>query len=372
MITRTNGILLGAIFAAGLGLSQVPADIAPKLVAQGRNVCVTDVAILYKPLVLGPAPGIQFKRDISYGSDPRMVMDVAWPAKGGNHTVLIYVSGGAGNKMEPVQDGDPFYDNILNWAVKNDMTAVNVQRRTNFGPGADWDQNGKDIATVVQWVHKNIAQYKGNPNRVFIWSHSAGNPPVATYIGRPELYAPDGIELKGAILMSPAPFNLAPVSTGGGRGAPANGAPDPAAGGKCTLPNTPVGAAAAAAGPGGPRGPGGPGGPGGGGPGAGAAKGTGRGGGRGRGGPDPAVQLERSLLPGLKAAKISFLLAAADLDPTSMPAFNETLKEQLCMAGHCPTVLLFKAHSHVSEVFSPNTPDTSVTGPILKWMKSVK
>jgi hypothetical protein len=42
------------------------------------------------------------------------------------------------------------------------------------------------------------------------------------------------------------------------------------------------------------------------------------------------------------------------------------------MAGHCPTVMVFKDHSHMSEVFSPNTADDSVTAPILKWMKSVK
>jgi hypothetical protein len=33
---------------------------------------------------------------------------------------------------------------------------------------------------------------------------------------------------------------------------------------------------------------------------------------------------------------------------------------------------LIKDHSHVSLVFSPNTADDSVTGPILKWMKGVK
>jgi hypothetical protein len=31
-----------------------------------------------------------------------------------------------------------------------------------------------------------------------------------------------------------------------------------------------------------------------------------------------------------------------------------------------------KDHSHISEVMSPGTPDDSVTGPILKWIRSVK
>jgi hypothetical protein len=41
-------------------------------------------------------------------------------------------------------------------------------------------------------------------------------------------------------------------------------------------------------------------------------------------------------------------------------------------AKHPTTFANFKDHSHISEVMSPNTADTSVTGPILKWIKSVK
>jgi len=173
--------------------------------------------------------------------------------------------------------------------------------------------------------------------------------------------------------MSPAPFNIAPVAAGGpgggGPGGPAAGGRGAGAGqggpppGGCPTPAAPFGGGARGGGAGKEGARGGPGG----GPGAPG------GGGRGRGAaPDPQVQLERSLLPGLKAAKISFFLASAELDPAIMPTFIDTVKDQLCMAGHCPTVVSFKAHSHMSEVFSPNTPDTSVTGPILKWMKSVK
>ncbi len=87
---------------------------------------------------------------------------------------------------------------------------------------------------------------------------------------------------------------------------------------------------------------------------------------------DAATQLARSNLPGILNAKISFFLTSAELDPPGMAEFNEVLKEQLCKAGHCPAIMVFKDHSHVSEVFSPNTADDSVTAPILKWMKSVK
>lgn len=69
---------------------------------------------------------------------------------------------------------------------------------------------------------------------------------------------------------------------------------------------------------------------------------------------------------------MAFFISAAELDPPSVIAFAETLRDELTKAGHKPTYMLFKDHSHISEVMSPDTSDTSVTGPILKWMKSVK
>ncbi len=71
-------------------------------------------------------------------------------------------------------------------------------------------------------------------------------------------------------------------------------------------------------------------------------------------------------------AKIPFLVSVAELDPPAIVTFATTLKDELCKAGRCPTFITFKDHSHISEVMSPDTADTSVTGPILKWMKSVK
>ena len=320
-------VLLAFAFALAVSWASVPPDIAAQLKEMGRVVNPAGTAKLYRPLQpKAPYPGIKVEREISYGPDARTVLDVFASEKGGgSRPVLIYVAGGAGNKIEPVPDGDAFYDNIMLWAVRNGMTGVNVQRRG--GQGLEWDETAKDIGRVVEWVQQNISKYKGNPNRVFIWAHSAGNGPVANYIGHPELYGPKGVGLKGAILMS-GNFNILPVTVTlppgqEGRGAPKDGKV---------------------------------------------------GGGKGRGGPpvDPAVQLQRSDLPGILKSKIAFFMAAAELDSANTIAFSQTVKDQLCMAGHCPASAVFKDHSHMSEVFSPNTADVSVTGPILAWMKSVK
>lgn len=323
-----------ALAGMGMAYAAVPPDIAAKLVEIGRGVCVPETAAIYRPLHPNPPyKGVSIMRDVSFGPDPKNVLDVFSAEKGGgSRPVLIYVSGGAGNKIQGGPNGDVFYDNIMLWAVKNGMTGVNMQRRQ----GTAWDDPAKDVGLVVEWVHRNIAHYKGNPNRVFIWSQSAGNIPVSAYIGHPEFYGPNGVGLKGAVLMSAPSFDILPVT-----------APRPA-GGRGGF---------AACGGGAARG----------------APAAARGGGRGGAAPaDAATQLARSNLPGILKVKMAFFLASAELDPPGMAEFNETLKEQLCMAGHCPTVVVFKDHSHISEVMSPDTADDSVTGPILKWMKSVK
>ena len=66
------------------------------------------------------------------------------------------------------------------------------------------------------------------------------------------------------------------------------------------------------------------------------------------------------------------MLTVAELDPPNIKGFAQTFKDELCKANRCPNYMEFKDHSHISEVMSPDTADTSVTGPILKWIKSVK
>ncbi|MBZ5675992.1 MAG: alpha/beta hydrolase [Acidobacteriia bacterium] len=327
---------------AGVTQAQVPPEIAKQLVNIGRGVCVPETAQVYRPLHPNPPyPDDLIARDIAFGPDPKNVVDIFAPKKGGGgRPVLIYVSGGAGNKQQGGPNGDVFYDNVMLWAVKNGMVGVNMQRR----PGTTWDDPAKDIALVVFWVNQNIAKYKGNPKRVFIWAQSAGNVPTSTYIGHPEYYGPQGVGVKGVVFMSPPAFNILPAT------------PPPVQGGfgPCGRPDgQPVAAA-----PGG-RGPGGPGG--------------GKGDGKGKAAqPDAATQLARSNLPGLVKSKVPFMVSVAELDPPNIIGFAETLKSELCKAGNCPTYMVYKDHSHISEVMSPNTADTSVTGPILKWMKSVK
>ena len=337
-VLRTSSRIAIAIASTVIAQAQVPPEIAKQLLAIGRGVCPAETAEVYRPLHPNPPyKGVSIARDISFGPDAKNVLDVFAPEQGaGSRPVLIYVSGGAGNKRQAAPN-EVFYDNIMLWAVKNGMTGVNMQRR----PGQSWDDPAKDVSLVVQWVSQNIARYKGNPERVFIWSQSAGNVPASTYVGHPEFYGPKGIGLKGAIFMSAATFNILPASPPAVQGGFA----------PCGQP-TPGSQAAAAAG--------------------GDGKAGGGQGKQAQAQPDAATLLARSNLPGLIHSNLPFFVSTAELDPPSIIAFAETLRDALCKAGRCPTYSVFKDHSHISEVMSPDTADTSVTGPILQWMKSVK
>jgi hypothetical protein len=345
-------LCLAAILTAAAGISpaQVPPNIAKELVTIGRGVCVPETAYLYRPLQPNPPyPGVTFTRDISFGPDPKDVLEVAEPENGGGkRPVLIYVSGGAGNKLQGGPNGDVFYDNVMLWAVKSGMVGVNMQRH----PGQAWDDPAKAIGMIVQWVNQNIAGHKGNPARVFIWTQSAGNVPTSTYIGHSDLWGPKGVGVKGVIFMSPPAFDILPATPPPVQGA--GGAGGGGGFGQCGKPSGYAPAEPA------------------------AVDGGGRGrGGRGAGGPgrapvDPAVQLARSNLPGLISSKVPFMVSVAELDPPNIIGFAETLKAELCKANRCPTYEVYKDHSHISEVMSPDTADTTVTGPILKWIKSVK
>jgi pimeloyl-ACP methyl ester carboxylesterase len=313
-------------------------------------------------------PGITITRDQSFGPDMKDVLDIFMADKGGgNRPVLIYVPGGGGNKIEQqVREGNAFYDNIGRWATENGMVGVLVQRH----PATKWDDGGRALSLAVDWIQENIAKYKGDPKRMFIWAHSAGNGPLGVYVGHPDRWK-NGVQVKGAIFMSGNPV----PTVGPGRGAPGAGAG--AGGGRGNAPGSACGLTAGMAsndgkisGPSGQT--------------TTAAFGRGGGGG-GRAQLTPEEQTERDNLPGFKATKTKIMIAYAEMDPgvtdSKMPANVLALHDELCKldgpsakdgAGRCPAMFVSKGESHMSEVFSIDTSDKNVSGPVLAWIKKIK
>jgi hypothetical protein len=377
MIAQTRRILF---LMAGLGLSsiaaaEVPPAIETELIHIGKIVDPACTAKLYRPLMpsnditssaVPLYPGITIERNVAFGPAPRDVVDIFTADHGkAERPVLIYIPGGGGEKIElQSKEANAFYDNIGRWATKNGMVGVTMER--HFSP--TWDGGGKDVAAMLAFVQTHIAHYHGDPKRIFVWAHSAGNVPLGTYLGRPELWGPNGVGVKGAILMSPASFNILPLRAEMGsreqmmkmfaEAGKTCGAPGPMST-DAALPGIAVGQ------PGGPAPP----------P-PGAAPGS----------PPPAPEevdaatlLSRSSLPALKQSTVKIFLVNGEYDIGADPStgnlmpFVKTLHDGLCNDGaaHCPAVLVAKGHSHMSVVFSIDTADTSVSGPVLAWIKQI-
>src|SRR5215471_9823890 len=159
---------------SGMAQAQVPPLVEAELVKLGHIVEPGCTAKLYRPLfgkndyntywpvdadmpnkTLKLFPGVTVLRDISYGPQPKDLIDLFVPDKAGaNRTVLIFVPGGAGNKIEQQSvEANMFYDNIGRWAADNGMLGVTVQR----GGSA----SGLNLSLVVEWLQANVAKYKG-------------------------------------------------------------------------------------------------------------------------------------------------------------------------------------------------------------------
>jgi acetyl esterase/lipase len=90
--------------------------------------------------------------------------------------VMIYVHGGGGRR------GDKAWANDIAakpaFFIKSEgFVFVSVNYR--IGDAGRYPNSQQDVANAVAWVHDNIAQYGGDPNRLFLMGHSSGAAIVA-------------------------------------------------------------------------------------------------------------------------------------------------------------------------------------------------
>jgi hypothetical protein len=74
----------------------------------------------------------------------------------------------------------------------------------------------------------------------------------------------------------------------------------------------------------------------------------------------------------MKRLTIPLFISYTELDLPDEITQAEDIKKSLCDVGRCPTYTVFKDHSHVSQIMSVGTADTSVSGPILQFLQSIR
>jgi acetyl esterase/lipase len=109
------------------------------------------------------------KRDIAYATPAkeRQVLDVYSPPHAKDLPVVFWIHGGGwqtGDKSSVQNKPQAFVDKGF----------VFVSTNYRLLPQVDMGTIVRDIAKSIHWVHDHIAEYGGDPKRIFIMGHSAG------------------------------------------------------------------------------------------------------------------------------------------------------------------------------------------------------
>jgi arylformamidase len=125
--------------------------------------------LLVAVAILSQARAYGVKRDIPYAepAHERQVLDVYSPHDAKNLPVVFWIHGGGW------QTGDKTSVQIKP-QVFVDKGFVFVSTNYRLLPSVDMATIVRDIARSIRWVHDHIAEYGGDPNRLFIMGHSAG------------------------------------------------------------------------------------------------------------------------------------------------------------------------------------------------------
>ena len=205
-------VALAATLVAGSAAaqSQMPADVLAGIKAMGRENDAQATAKIIAPLhaLIPPPRDVTGQRDIAFGPHPLQKLDVytTEPDPGRGKPILIFVHGGGFTGGDKHRVGDFSYDNVMMWAVKNGFVGVNTNYR--LAPEFAWPNATQDVAAAVRWTRENGARFGGDPNKIFLWGHSAGASLVGDYVAHTQFHAAPGSGLKGAIMTSGGGFQI--------------------------------------------------------------------------------------------------------------------------------------------------------------------
>ena len=309
------GMALSVLCSSCLSSRGVPPDIALKISSSGRVVDGRGMAALYAPLQeKEPYGGVRISRDESYGPAPQNRADVFSPQDRPDRQrpVLIFVHGGGftagARKLSP---DSPFYDNVGVWAVRHGLIGITLSYR--LAPQSRWPSAAEDIGRAVEWVHRTIEARGGDPTRIFLMGHSAGATHVASYVSHTQ-FGPNGcLDIRGAIIVSGS-FD---VTLGEG---PADE--------KSFVERE-------------------------------AAYFI----------EDPARQAEQSSIAGLLASPVPLLVVNAEYDPHYFLRRAAALQAAFERSHRADRFVVLTGESHMSEVFSINSKDDSLTREIARFIR---
>lgn len=149
-----------------------------------------------------PKDGVEIHANIAYGDHERQQLDIFTPAQrpAAPAPVVVYVHGGGFVAGERSPVPGLIYDNVPTFFARNGTIGVNATYR--IAPEFKWPAGAADVGRVVTWLRQNIAEYGGDPDRIFLMGQSAGASHVATYTLVEKVHGGGGPGIAGAMLLS--------------------------------------------------------------------------------------------------------------------------------------------------------------------------
>jgi acetyl esterase len=146
-----------------------------------------------------PPAGIEVRRDISYGTHDRQVLDLFVPDGRAARPALVFVHGGA--FVEGHRNRTPeIYANVPTWFAQHGVVGVNMGYR--LAPDAVYPEATRDVDSVIRWTRDNAGALGVDPDRVFLMAHSAGAAHAASYAYDQRLQPSGGPQIAGLVIVS--------------------------------------------------------------------------------------------------------------------------------------------------------------------------
>ena len=141
----------------------------------------------------------------SFGPDYWQAVDVypAKEAREGGTPVLVFAHGGAWT------NGYKEWMGLMAPALTDaGVTFVSVSYR--LAPEYKWQDMLDDCLDAIAWVHRNISQYGGDPDRIGVGGHSAGGHLMALAALQPQLLSQRGVPPQAIVACFPlcAPLDI--------------------------------------------------------------------------------------------------------------------------------------------------------------------
>ncbi len=323
LVTAMVGSALQAQTAAPLpDGGGIPPDIAAVLRQRGPVIDPPGMKALYAPLLAAqPSGSAACHCDLAYGDDPRHRLDVHVPAATGagatgasaqeRRPVLVFFHGGGfvrGDKSERL--------NLAQAFVREGFVVVLPNYR--LGPTHRWPAGAQDVAMVMQWTAAHIAAHGGDPRRVVLAGESAGAAHVAASmlvrrLGPPAAAAPAAVVLISGVYNA----RLEALAR------PQFGIATPDTRNEAYF------------------------------------------------GQDLAAWSGMSTVDLVDAAPFPLLITYAEIDPPQMQVqAGELFARLVSRHGFQPALHVVRGHNHISQLSAIGTGDTTLTQPLLVWMRA--